>query len=266
MKIQENAFKKGIKAGVPQIGIWNSLCSNIVSDILSTAGFDWALLDMEHSPSSLDTVLGQMQGYQGSKTTPIVRPPWSEPVITKRLLDLGAFTILFPMIQNKEEAEAAVRACRYPPRGIRGVSLSHRGNRYGAAGVDYLARAEEEICILVQIETPEAMGRVDEIAAVDGVDGVFFGPADLSMNMGFPGQMGHPEVAKSISEGAGKARALGKPTGILIPDVEAAKKWVEEGFMFVACGSDQGLLAGAARNLYKQMVPEGDDGSKALNY
>lgn len=268
MKVPTNHFKAAINAGKPQVGIWNSLCSNIVSDVLSTVGFDWALIDMEHSPNSVDIVLGQMQGYLGSKTHPVVRPPWREPVIIKRLLDTGAQSLLLPMVQSAEDAEDVVRFCTYPPRGIRGVSLSHRGNRYGAAGMDYLENFEKELCILVQVETKEALGRVDEIAAVDGVDGVFFGPADLSMDMGFPGQMGHPEVQAAISEGGAKAHKQGKAAGILMPDIPSGKHWLGEGFEFVACGSDQGLLATAARKVYAELASADDtkDGGKALSY
>ena len=267
MKIQQNTFKAAIKAGKPQVGIWNSLCSNIVSDILSTVGFDWALLDMEHSPSGLDTVLGQMQGYLGSKTMPVVRPPWCEPVIVKRLLDLGVYSMLFPMIQTAEEAANAVKFCRYPPRGIRGLSLSNRGNRYGAAGMDYLERFEDELCILVQIETKAALGRVEEIAAVEGVDGVFFGPADLSMDMGYPGQMGHEAVQAAISDAGAKVHKIGKPTGILMPDIPSGKRWLDEGFEFVACGSDQGLLATAARKVYAELAPAAaKGGDTAVSY
>lgn len=253
MKTPTNAFKAAIQAGVPQIGIWNSLCSNIVSDILSTVGFDWALIDMEHAPGDLRTVLGQMQGYLGSKTQPIVRPPWNEPVIIKRLLDLGANSLLLPMVQTPEEAEAAVRSCRYPPRGIRGVSLSQRANRYGAA-TDYLERAETEICLLVQIETRAALERVEEIAAVDGIDGVFFGPADLSADLGCIGQMTHEKVVTAISDGGDRVRKVGKPAGILVPQPDQALRWLDEGFTFVACGADQGLLAAAARNVYVELT------------
>ena len=267
MKIKDNAFKAAIRAGTPQIGIWNSLCSNIVSDLLSAVGFDWALIDMEHSPADLRTVLGQMQGYLGSRTEPIVRPPWNDPVIVKRLLDLGAFSLLFPMVQTAEDAERAVRSCRYPPNGIRGVSLSQRGNRYGAAGQDYLERAEQEICVLVQIETVASLGRVEDIATVEGVDGIFFGPADLSMDMGYSGQMGHPEVNAAIADGAKRAHAKGKPTGILVPDIDAARTWLDEGITFVACGSDQGLLAAAARKVHAELTANRErSGQAPLTY
>lgn len=253
MQTRKNQFKAAIRAGTPQIGIWSSLCSNIVADLLSTVGFDWALIDMEHSPNSLETVLSQMQAYLGSDTTPVVRPPWNEPVIIKRLLDLGASSLLLPMVQTAEEAANAVRSCRYPPRGIRGVSLSQRANRFGGAA-DYLERAEAEICVLVQIETTSALERVEEIAAVDGVDGVFFGPADLSADMGYIGQPNHEAVAAAIGEGSGRVRKAGKPTGILVGTPDLARRWLDEGITFVACGSDQNLLAGAARGVFASIA------------
>lgn len=248
MKTEANAFKRAILNGTQQIGIWSSLCSNIVADILSTTDFDWVLIDMEHSPNDLQSVLSQLQVYHNGTVQPVIRPPWNEPVIVKRLLDLGVPSLLFPMIQNAQEAEAAVRACRYPPRGIRGVALSQRANRYGQF-TDYLERGEEEIAILVQIETQAAMGKVEEIASVEGVDGVFFGPADLSADMGLLGQPGHESVSALIRAGAEKVRAIGKPTGILIGDAALAAGWLKEGITFVACGTDLNIVAKGARAL-----------------
>ena len=252
MKIETNRFKAAITADEPQIGIWSSLCSNLAAEVISTTGFDWALIDMEHSPNDLASVLSQLQAYAGSKTTPVVRPPWNEPVMVKRLLDLGCFSLLFPMVQTPEEAEAAVRAFRYPPHGVRGVSLTHRGNRYGEA-TDYLERAEDEIAILVQIETMSALDRVAEIAAVDGVTGVFFGPADLSADMGLIGKPGHPDVTAAIERGCKAVREAGKPAGILIGDVAQSVHWLKTGMRFVACGTDLGLLAKGGRALGAQV-------------
>lgn len=186
MNYPRNSFKHAIAKGDKQIGLWNSLCSNIAADVLAPAGYDWVLLDMEHSPSDLRTVLGQLQAYQAEGTIAVVRPTWNDPVLVKPLMDMGATTLLFPMVQSAAEAAKAVASTRYPPRGNRGVSLSQRGNRYGRVK-DYVARVEEETCILVQIETREALSQVGEIAAVEGVDGVFFGPADLSADMGIIG-------------------------------------------------------------------------------
>ncbi|MDX1605195.1 MAG: HpcH/HpaI aldolase/citrate lyase family protein, partial [Candidatus Competibacterales bacterium] len=197
MQLAENRFKAAIRAGRPQLGLWSNLCSNLAAEVIATAGYDWILLDMEHAPNDLATVLSQLQALAAGPAMPIVRPPWNEPVMVKRLLDLGVFTLLFPMVQSAEEAAAAVASTRYPPDGIRGVALSHRGNRFGQIE-DYFSRVGAELCVLVQIETRAALERIDEIAAVDGVDGVFFGPADLSADMGLLGQPGHPEVSAAI--------------------------------------------------------------------
>ena len=227
MQFPTNRFKAALQAGKPQIGVWSSLCSNIVADVLGTAGYDWALIDMEHSPNEMTSVLGQLQAYEVGGTTPVVRPPWNEPVIVKRLLDIGATSLLFPMVQTPEEAAAAVRATRYAPNGVRGVSLATRTNRYGRIK-DYLGRIEQEICVLVQAETRAAIARAAEIAAVPGVDGVFFGPADISADMGLLGQPGHPDVAALIREGHDRVASVGKPSGILVNDVNQAVGWVRQ--------------------------------------
>lgn len=245
MKLKSNPFKQAIAGGAPQVGIWNSLCSNIAADVLASAGYDWALLDMEHSPNDMRTVLGQLQAYENGPTVPIVRPVWNDPVLVKSLLDMGAPGLLFPMVQSVEEAERAVAATRYPPRGIRGVSVSQRGNRFGRVS-DYFDRVEAETCVLVQIETQQALSRVGEIASVDGVDGVFFGPADLAADMGLLGQAAHEDVWAAIAEGANAARAAGKPVGTLVGDAGKATQLIRDGFSFVACGSDLNLLARSA--------------------
>lgn len=248
MKTPVNAFKANILSGVPQVGFWSSLCSNIVADVLSTAGFDWVLIDMEHSPNDLRDVLSQLQVLSHTATTAIVRPPWNEPVLVKRLLDMGAGSLLFPMVQTPEEAKLAVRSTRYPPRGIRGVSLLQRASRYGAA-TDYIARGEQEVCVLVQAETRSAMALAGEIAAVEGVDGVFFGPADISADMGLLGQPNHPDVVAAIRAAAARVMAAGKPAGILVGNAELANGWLDQGFLFVAAGTDLGLLSGSTRAL-----------------
>ncbi len=252
MELARNTFKHAIARGDKQIGLWNSLCSNIAADILSPAGYDWVLLDMEHSPSDLRTVLGQLQAYQAYGTVAAVRPPWNDPVLVKPLLDMGATTLLFPMVQSAAEAERAVASTRYPPRGNRGVSLSQRGNRFGRV-TDYVARVEEEICVLVQIETRAALSCVGEIAAVDGVDGIFFGPADLSADMGIIGQLGHDDLWAAIGEGMTAAGQSGKPSGTLVGDPDKAVELFANGFSFIACGSDINLLARGADALLSKV-------------
>ncbi|MEM7424958.1 MAG: HpcH/HpaI aldolase/citrate lyase family protein [Pseudomonadota bacterium] len=248
MKLAENTFKRAISDSRPQVGLWNSLCSNFAADVVSSVGYDWCLLDMEHSPNDLRTVLGQMQAMQQGPSVPIVRPPWIDFVLVKRLLDAGAMGLLFPMVQSPEEAEAAVRATRYPPNGIRGVSMAQRGNKFGRV-TDYFERVEEETAILVQIETREALALTAEIAAVDGVDGVFFGPADIAADMGLLGQAAHPDVWAAIGEAAEIVRDAGKPAGTLVQNAEKAVELFGQGFSFVACGSDLGLLARGADKL-----------------
>lgn len=245
MKLARNTFKAAIAGGKPQIGLWNSLCSNFAADVVSSAGFDWALLDMEHSPNDERTVLGQLQAMQQGDTVPIIRPPWNDFVMIKRLLDIGACGFLFPMIQSAEEAASAVAATRYPPRGIRGVSMAQRGNKFGRV-TDYFERFEDELAVLVQIETRDALSRTAEITAVDGVDGVFFGPADIAADMGLLGQAAHPDVWAAIGEAAKVVQAAGKPTGTLVQTADKAVELFNDGFSFVACGSDLGLLARGA--------------------
>ena len=215
MNMAVNTFKQAIQQNKPQVGLWNSLCSNFAADVVSSAGYDWCLLDMEHAPNDVRTVLGQMQAIQQGESVPIVRPPWNDFVMVKRLLDAGAMGLLFPMVQNPEEAEAAVRATRYPPNGIRGVSMTQRGNKFGRVA-DYFERVEAETAVLVQIETREALEKTAEIAAVDGVDGVFFGPADIAADMGLLGQAAHPDVWAAIAKAAGIVRDQGKPAGTLV--------------------------------------------------
>lgn len=245
MKLARNTFKAAISDGKPQIGLWNSLCSNFAADVVSSTGFDWALLDMEHSPNDERTVLGQMQAMQQGETVPIIRPPWNDFVMIKRLLDIGACGFLFPMVQSAEEAASAVAATRYPPRGIRGVSMAQRGNKFGRV-TDYFERFEDELAVLVQIETRDALSRTAEIAAVDGVDGIFFGPADIAADMGLLGQATHPDVWAAIGEAAKVVHAAGKPTGTLVQSADKAVELFNDGFSFVACGSDLGLLARGA--------------------
>ncbi len=242
MDIAHNPFKRAIAEGQLQIGLWSSLVSNISADILSDAGYDWIVVDMEHAANEIGTVLAQLQALKGGTATPMVRPPWNDPVIVKRILDVGAQSLLFPMIDTPEQAAQAVAATRYPPKGMRGVSLSQRGNRYGRVG-NYTEVVEDELCIIVQIETMKGMENLEKIAAVDGVDGIFFGPADLSAGIGLIGQLSHEKVHELLLDGLQRTRAAGKPAGILTGIEADAKKFIDAGYTFVAVGADQGILA-----------------------
>ena len=250
MDLPRNAFKAALARGELQIGLWSSLCSPIVAEIIGYSGFDWILVDTEHSPNEPPAVLAQLQALQAGTATPIVRPAWNDPVLLKRLLDIGAQAVLVPFVQNAEEAAKAVAACRYPPSGIRGITVSGRGSRYGRVP-DYLKRADAEICVLVQVETGEALSQLEAIASVDGVDGVFIGPADLSASLGHIGNPGHPEVQEAIKGAAARLTAIGKPAGILTASEADARRYIEWGYRFVAVGSDLGLLAKNADALAK---------------
>ncbi|HEV7328446.1 MAG TPA: HpcH/HpaI aldolase/citrate lyase family protein [Bosea sp. (in: a-proteobacteria)] len=250
MDLPRNAFKAALARGELQIGLWSSLCSPIVAEIIGHSGFDWILVDTEHSPNEPPAVLAQLQALQTGTATPIVRPAWNDPVLLKRLLDIGTQAVLVPFVQNAEEAAKAVAACRYPPAGIRGITVSGRGSRYGRVP-DYLKRADAEICVLVQVETGEALAQIEAIASVDGVDGVFIGPADLSASLGHIGNPGHPEVQAAIKSAVDRLTAVGKPAGILTPSEADARRYIEWGYRFVAVGSDLGLLTKHADALAK---------------
>lgn len=242
MQFPENPFTRAIAAGKPQVGLWISLSSAFAAEVTAPAGYDWVLIDMEHAPNDYFTTLGQLQAYAASGTTAIVRPEWNDPVTVKRLLDLGAPGLLFPMIQSVEEAERAVASTRYPPRGMRGFAGSSRATKFGRI-TDYAARVEEETAVLLQIETVAALDIADDIAAVDGISGIFFGPGDIAADMGKVGQPLDPDVWNLIRPVAKRLIARGMPVGTLVTDADFAAGLLNEGFSFVACGTDTGLLA-----------------------
>ncbi|WGV15024.1 HpcH/HpaI aldolase family protein [Fuscovulum ytuae] len=251
MDLPRNTFKAALREGRTQIGIWCSIAGSDNAEALAGCGFDWMLIDTEHSTVSLDTVKAMLQAAAAYPTQTIVRPGWNDAVEIKRILDAGAMSILVPYIQNAEEAARAVSAVRYPPHGTRGVAGITRASRYGA--VDrYIARANDEICLLVQVETAEALTNIESIAAVPGVDGIFVGPADLAASMGFPGDTGAPEVKAAILEAIRRVRAAGKPAGILSLDPDLLKQAVAAGSVFTAVDVDQAILLRGARALARQ--------------
>ena len=249
MQLPVNAFKRALAAGEPQIGLWNSLSSYLTVEVIAGAGFDWILIDTEHSPNDLPVLHTQLQAMmENPRSMAVVRPPWNDMVTLKRYLDLGAQSFLIPYVQNAEEARAAVRYTRYPPEGVRGIAGTTRATRFGRIR-DYFARAHEELCVLVQVETKAALAHIEAIAAVEGVDGIFIGPGDLSASMGHLGNLTHPEVQRAIDDALVRIRRAGKAPGILTADEGLAKHYLELGALFVAVGSDVGILARGADNL-----------------
>lgn len=249
MEMPRNAFKKNLAEGKLQLGFWSALCSPVVADILSEAGYDWLVLDAEHSPNDPVDLMHQLMAMEHQQATmPVVRVPWNDQVFIKRVLDVGARTLLVPMIEIAEQARAAVAACRYPPEGMRGVAGSVRASRYGRIK-DYHKKANAEICLLLQVETKPGLDALEEIAAVEGVDGVFIGPADLSASLGYLGDNRNPAVREAILGALARLKQAGKPAGILAPVEEDAKFWIEQGFGFVALGNDAALLARQAEAL-----------------
>jgi 4-hydroxy-2-oxoheptanedioate aldolase len=248
MNLPINHFKRAIAAGQLQFGLWSGLSNNITVEVLANAGFDWLLLDTEHSPNELPMVHAQLQAIAQGSAHPIVRPPWNDTVMIKRYLDVGVQTLLIPFIQDAQEARDAVAATRYPPLGVRGYSAAARASDYGRVK-DYPTRCEEQLCVLLQVETPHALANIEAIADVDGVDGIFIGPGDLSASMGHIGQPMHPEVVAAIEDAVRRIRASGKAAGILVGDEKLARHYIEIGCTFVAVGSDIGILARGAEAL-----------------
>lgn len=256
--LQTNHFKHALRAGRAQIGVWSTIPSPYVCELIAGAGYDWMLLDTEHTPSDVPLMLQQLQAVAAAQPAPqalatqaVVRPAWNDAVLIKRYLDIGAQTLLLPFVQNAQEAEAAVRAIRYAPHGIRGMGGSTRAANFGRTS-DYVARAADELCLLVQVETGEALEQIEAIAAVDGIDGIFIGPADLSASLGYPGQTRHPVVNRAIDDALGRIRACGKAPGILMVDEARARECLALGAQFVAVALDtlvlrDGLDAAARR-------------------
>jgi 4-hydroxy-2-oxoheptanedioate aldolase len=248
MDLPQNSFKRALKANKTQIGLWSSLSSNYSVEVLASAGYDWLLLDCEHSPNDLESLLTQLQACAPYPTTPIVRVPWNDMVNIKRVLDIGAQTLLVPYVCSAQEAQAAVAATRYPPTGVRGVAGTTRATRFGRVK-DYAGRAHEEICVLVQVETKPALDQLEAICAVDGVDGVFIGPADLHASMGYPGETSNSAILPLIEEAMRRIRKAGKAPGYLSPVEADAKRMLGAGCVFCAVGADVGLLARGAEAL-----------------
>ena len=243
-----NAFKHAIAEGRSQIGLWCTLSHHYALELVAGAGFDWLLIDTEHSPNDLESLVPQLQAVAPYASTPIVRVPWNDMVTMKRVLDIGAQSLLVPYVSTAEEAGKAVSYTRYPPGGVRGVAGTTRATRFGRVK-DYAKRAHEEICVLVQVETEAALDNIEAICEIDGVDGVFIGPADLHASMGHTGEIANPKVKPLIDQAIRRIRKCGSAPGILTPNEADARHWLECGALFVAVGADVGILARGAEAL-----------------
>ena len=243
-----NSFRRDLQARKQLIGCWVSLASNISTEILGYAGFDWLLVDGEHAPNDMSSFISQLQALKDSSSAPVVRPPWSEPVIIKRLLDIGFYNFLMPWIETAEQARAAVAATRYPPQGMRGMGTGHRSNRYGYVA-DYFTTINDNISVMVQIESAKGVDSAEAIAAIDGIDALFIGPSDLSAAMGFMGQPNHPDVQAAMARVLAAGNKHQKAVGILAPVEDDARRYLAQGMTFVAVGGDVGLLRTASKGL-----------------
>jgi 2-dehydro-3-deoxyglucarate aldolase len=248
-----NTFRRSVSSGESLIGCWAALASPITTELLGMIGFDWLLLDAEHAPNDVLSLIPQLMALKDSRSAPVVRPPANDSVVIKRLLDGGFFNFLIPFVDSAANAERAVAATRYPPQGIRGVSVGQRGNRYGTVA-NYLDIANENICVIVQIESRTAVAAIDEILAVDGVDGVFVGPSDLAASYGYLGNANHPDVQQAIARVFERAAAAGKPSGILAPVQADAERYMSMGCTIVAVCADMGLLRNAAQAVQKNFM------------
>lgn len=249
MDLPVNRFKQGLREGKPQIGLWLGLADAYCAEICAGAGFDWLALDGEHAPNDLRTLLAQLQAIAAYPSQPIVRVPIGDTVLIKQTLDLGVQTLLAPLVESAEQAAAIVRATRYPRAGVRGVgSALARASRWNRIP-DYLRRADAEMCVIAQVETIAGLEQLDAIARVEGVDGIFIGPADLAGALGHLGNPMHPDVQRAIEDAIARIRGAGKAAGILMADETLARRYLSLGCTFVAVGVDTTLLTRATQAL-----------------
>ncbi|MDL4861447.1 HpcH/HpaI aldolase/citrate lyase family protein [Halomonas elongata] len=265
MQLPRNPFKHALD-GQTRYGCWAGFGTAYAAEILATTGFDWLLIDGEHAPNPVPAVLGQLQAVAPYGSAPVVRAVNHDPALIKRLLDIGTQTLMVPMVDTAEQAEALVRATRFPPHGIRGVGGGlTRATRWDAVP-DYIETAHHELCLIVQVESPQGIDNVEAIAAVEGVDAVFIGPADLSTGLGHIGNPGHPEVQAMIRRAFDAAQAAGKATGILAPAEQDARRYAEWGFDFIAVGIDISLLRQAALQTLERYKPGDSRATPSATY
>jgi 4-hydroxy-2-oxoheptanedioate aldolase len=249
MRTPPNLFKAAIAEPGAHIGLWLGLADPYAAELCATAGFDWLLIDGEHGPNDLRSMLATLQAVAAHRSHPVVRIPHGDTTLIKQVLEIGAQTLLVPMVESAQQARALVQAMRYPPHGIRGVGSGLARSSRWSAFPNYLHEANDSVCLLVQVETAAALAQLDDIAAVDGVHGVFIGPADLAASMGHLGNPGHPDVQTAIEGAIARILAAGKAPGILALDEARARRYIELGARFVAVGVEATLLARATREL-----------------
>ncbi len=254
--VKTNHVKRALREGRPTAGAWLSLCSPISAEVMSRAGFDWLLVDMEHGHGDYQTLLAQLQAIEGSPVIPIVRVQWNDPAVIKRVLDIGAYGVMIPWIADRREAEAAVRATKYPPAGIRGIAGSHRAGGYGRHAAEYWKRANDEILVVLQVETPTAVAEVEEIVKLPGLDVLFIGPADLSTGLGHMGDPGHPEVRAAMERVETAAKAHGIALGNITRSWEQARELYKRGYQFLTLSSDTSLLVQGAKDVLTRFEQE----------
>ena len=249
MQLPANAFKAALRAGRPQIGLWLGLADAYVSELFASTGFDWLAIDAEHAPNDPRSTLAQLQALAAYPVQAVVRTPCGDATVLKQYLDIGAHTLLVPMVESAAQAARIVAATRYPPSGVRGVgSALARASRWNEVS-NYLHGCEQEICVLVQVESAGGLDNLAAIAATEGVDGVFFGPADLAASLGLLGKTADARVQDAITRGIEAVRAAGKAAGVLSAEPGIARKYLAAGARFVAVGIDTTLLVRAAREL-----------------
>ncbi|MBK4999966.1 2-keto-3-deoxy-L-rhamnonate aldolase [Pseudomonas sp. S31] len=245
-------FRQALAGGRTQIGLWLGLGDAYTAELCASAGFDWVLIDAEHGPNDLRSILAILQSLAAYPGNPVVRLPHGDPALIKQILETGALSLMVPMVDTAEQARDLVSAMRYPPQGIRGVGCGlARSSRWGADS-RYLTEANDRVCLLAQVETVEGLANLAQIVGVDGVDGVFFGPADLSASMGLIGQPGHPDVVAAIENAIDTVVRAGKAAGVLSTDPVLAARYRDRGARFVAVGVDASLLAQSTRTLLSQ--------------
>ncbi|WP_274427233.1 HpcH/HpaI aldolase family protein [Chelativorans sp. YIM 93263] len=252
MELPKNTFKRDLSRTPPMIGTWSMSASPVMAEALGCCGYDFVVLDMEHTPNDVPQALSVLQALAGTPAACLTRLPWNDAVTVKRILDCGAQSLMFPFIESVEAAKAAVAATRYPPRGIRGAAGMSRASRFGAVE-NYFSRAEEEICVTLQVETVEALKCLPDIAAVEGVDSLFIGPSDISASLGLIGQIGHETVQETLVDAAKACRAAGKPCGILVSDAAMARRMIEAGYSWISIGSDLTMATSRARETLVQL-------------